>query len=255
MASRRSVSVAASHGEAARHLREGERLGENGGAALEVAGVGDAEDARGQRPVLLAEHVAQLLPASTRSTSPRRPGSRRPATTRIRRREAGARAARGRACPRRRAASVVAGDLVRVEVHAGQLGVVVQHLLEVRDRPGGVDGVAVEAAADLVVDAAAVHVVEREQRGVEQAAVAGGDVAAQQEVERRRVRELRGRRRSRRDACRSARPAGSPRRRGQRPTATPGGSTGGSRARRSCAAASVTSPRRSRYTVAAALST
>ena len=48
-----------------------------------------------------------------------------------------------------------------MHVHAGQLGVVVEHLLEVRHQPVGVGRVAVEAAAQLVVDAAGGHRVER----------------------------------------------------------------------------------------------
>src|SRR5450756_338098 len=44
-----------------------------------------------------------------------------------------------------------------VDVDPQQQGVVVEHLLEVRHHPGGVDRVAGEAAAELVVDAAAGH--------------------------------------------------------------------------------------------------
>ena len=51
----------------------------------------------------------------------------------------------------------LARDLPRVQVGAGQQRVVVEHLLEVRDEPGAVDRVAREAAADLVVHAAAGH--------------------------------------------------------------------------------------------------
>ena len=46
---------------------------------------------------------------------------------------------------------------VQVRVDPQQLGVVVEHLLEVRDHPVGVDGVAREAAAELVVHPAARH--------------------------------------------------------------------------------------------------
>ena len=49
-----------------------------------------------------------------------------------------------------------------LEVGAREQGVVVQHLLEVRDEPDRVDRVAVEAAGELVVDAAGRHVVERQ---------------------------------------------------------------------------------------------
>ena len=81
--------------------------------------------------------------------------------------------------------ALVAGPLPAVQVGAGQQRVVVEHLLEVGDEPLGVDRVAGEAAADLVVDAAAHHPVER-----------AGDVlalaAGHQELEDARGRELGG---------------------------------------------------------------
>ena len=55
-------------------------------------------------------------------------------------------------------------DLPAVEVGAGEQRVVVEHLLEVGHGPGGVDRVAGEAAADLVVDPAAGHRLERAER-------------------------------------------------------------------------------------------
>ena len=51
----------------------------------------------------------------------------------------------------------LAGGLVGPQVQAGQLGLVVEHLLEVGHFPFGFGGVAVKAAADLVVDAAQGH--------------------------------------------------------------------------------------------------
>ena len=48
------------------------------------------------------------------------------------------------------------------QVHRGELGVVVEHLLEVRHDPVAVGGVAVIAAAEVVANAAAGHPVERE---------------------------------------------------------------------------------------------
>ena len=54
----------------------------------------------------------------------------------------------------------LAQQLPRVQVAAGQLGVVVEHLLEVGDQPVAVGGVAVEAAAQVVVHAAGGHGVE-----------------------------------------------------------------------------------------------
>ena len=130
-------------------------------------------------PKMRAASAPSSSPSTSRSCagvhtkyepSPR--ASRRPGTTRIRHRAgASSRSAWSSvsSVTRRQRSSPVSWWAWRYD--AGELGVVVQHLLEVRDRPRRVDGVAVEAAADLVVDAAAVHAVERQQRGVEQAPV------------------------------------------------------------------------------------
>jgi len=72
-------------------------------------------------------------------------------------------------------------------VAAQQQRVVVQHLLEVRHHPAGIDAVAGEATADLVVDAAARHRVERALGHVERAGLA----LHQQCVHQQRRRELR----------------------------------------------------------------
>src|SRR5205085_1388043 len=53
------------------------------------------------------------------------------------------------------------GELPGMQVDERQLGVVVQHLLEAGDEPAGVSGVAMKAAAQLVVNAATSHVVKR----------------------------------------------------------------------------------------------
>ena len=106
--------------------------------------------------------------------------------------------------------ALVAEHLPAVQVGAGQQGVVVEHLLEVGDEPGGVDRVAGEAAADLVVDAAGHHRVEgqlddlasRRGRAAAPAPRRAGTWA------RRRSRRARGRRQ--RAAARSPRPASPP---------------------------------------------
>ena len=82
------------------------------------------------------------------------------------------------------AVALVAGHEPAVQVRGHEQRVVVEHLLEVRHEPALVDGVAVEAAAEQVVHAAERHPVERLRRRLELA-------AAQQELERRRLRELR----------------------------------------------------------------
>ncbi len=83
-----------------------------------------------------------------------------------------------------------------MKVHAGELGVVVEHLLEVRDEPAGIRRVAMEAAAELVVDAAGRHGVERpaghvelDRRGRVRSVPAGDP--AEEEFERHRRWELR----------------------------------------------------------------
>ena len=83
-------------------------------------------------------------------------------------------------------------------VGAEQLGVIVEHLLEVRHRPVAVHAVAMEAAADLVEESAAGHGTEGDgQDGVDarrEGAVRfdrGGSAQAEQEVKRVRGGELR----------------------------------------------------------------
>ena len=82
--------------------------------------------------------------------------------------------------------------LERLEVGAREQGVVVQHLLEVRDEPDRVDRVAVEAAGELVVDASGCHAVERQLGHSQRLRAARLPVHAEQEPERARGRELRG---------------------------------------------------------------
>ena len=50
---------------------------------------------------------------------------------------------------------------VGLRIHLDELGIVVEHFLEVRDRPGPLGAIAMEAAADLIVDAAQGHVIQR----------------------------------------------------------------------------------------------
>jgi hypothetical protein len=55
----------------------------------------------------------------------------------------------------------LAGDLEGIDVSGDEQGIVVEHFFEVWDEPARVGAVAVEAAAKLVVHAAAGHMVER----------------------------------------------------------------------------------------------
>jgi hypothetical protein len=86
------------------------------------------------------------------------------------------------------AIALAPGDDPRVQVGRGEDGVVVEHLLEVRDEPAIVHGIAMEASADDVVEATGGHSVER--RGDHRQRLLAP--AAQEELERRRRRKLRG---------------------------------------------------------------
>ncbi len=91
---------------------------------------------------------------------------------------------------------LVAGELVGREIGRGELGLIVEHLLEVGDVPLGIDRVAVEAAAQVIVHAARCHLPQGEEgHGLGDVGVLlglvrlGGDV--EQELEVDRARELR----------------------------------------------------------------
>ena len=84
-----------------------------------------------------------------------------------------------------------AGDHPTVQVGAGEERLVVEHLLEVRHEPVRVDRVAVEAAADLVVDAAGGHRVERAGDHLQHLGRAGSVPAeVEQQRDRHRLGEL-----------------------------------------------------------------
>ena len=76
---------------------------------------------------------------------------------------------------------LVAGHLPGREVRAREQRVVVEHLLEVRHEPDRVDRIAVEAAAELVVDPAVGHAPQRAQRHRERLLAAAAAVHAEQE--------------------------------------------------------------------------
>ena len=78
-----------------------------------------------------------------------------------------------------------------VQVERGELAVVVEHFLEVGHQPLGVDRVAVEAAAELVVHPAAGHARERGLDHLPGARVAAPLPEAQHELPDHRLRELR----------------------------------------------------------------
>ncbi len=164
------------------------------GTVLEGARVGHLEQFRRPVPVDRPEHLAQLL---------RRPHVGQPFDAfgvRVQRsREPAFRGPQlvqqefGRLAGHPLAERVAVASQVRVD--AEQQSVVVQHLLEMRHHPRGVDAVAGEAAGQLVVDAPARH---RRGGGLGEfpcglPAVRGADalVVAQQELQHHRRRELR----------------------------------------------------------------
>ena len=71
-----------------------------------------------------------------------------------------------------------------MHVIAQQLRVVVEHLLEVRNDPALVDAIAMEAAGELVIDAAARHLFERHGEGLTGVRIAAVDGELQQKIER-----------------------------------------------------------------------
>ena len=80
-----------------------------------------------------------------------------------------------------------------MEVDRHQQGVVVEHLLEMRHEPAVIDRVAVETAAELIVEAAARHLLQGEFGHREGGALAGAEELAQEEIERHPRWELGGR--------------------------------------------------------------
>ena len=86
----------------------------------------------------------------------------------------------------------ISGDLIAVQIIFQQLGIVVGHFFEVGDAPAFVDGVAMEAAGDLIVDAALGHAGEGAFGDVQQTFGAGGLVAFKQQIGGTGVREFRG---------------------------------------------------------------
>ena len=76
----------------------------------------------------------------------------------------------------------VTADEVGVEVELHELGVVVEHLLEVRHQPPGIDRVTREAAAQLIVDAARRHLVAGVQHHPHRLLIVMPRAVAQQEA-------------------------------------------------------------------------
>ena len=131
--------------------------------------------------------------------------------------EAGVETALGRAhvapCPgddaaRRMRERCIPGRPPGIGVHREQRRIVVEHLLEMRDRPFGVDAVSAETTAELIVDAALGHARERDRGDLECALVIARGVAAQAELELERMRKFRRAAKASVDAVERAREGG-----------------------------------------------
>ena len=91
----------------------------------------------------------------------------------------------------RGAQKILANEALKaVHVIAQQLGVVVEHLLEVRNDPALVHAVAMESAGELVVDAAARHLFQGGDERVPRLLVVAIHRDFEQQVEGRGMRKL-----------------------------------------------------------------
>src|SRR5205823_2172140 len=86
---------------------------------------------------------------------------------------------------------IVTRRLRALEEREHELRLVVEHLLEVRHAPAGIDGIAVKAAADVIAHPALRDRTERSQDHVQGGLVSGPRVLAQQEQELAWPRKLR----------------------------------------------------------------
>src|SRR5262249_47660236 len=85
---------------------------------------------------------------------------------------------------------LVLEESMGIEVDAGELGVVVEHLLEMGYEPDRVDRIAVKPAADLVVNPAGGHLVERQSQHLGRTIVARRSLEAKKKFEQRSLGEL-----------------------------------------------------------------
>ncbi len=87
--------------------------------------------------------------------------------------------------------ALLAGELVARKERTRDFGVVIEHLLEVWHRPVRVDAVAMEAAADVVIEAARRHRLERFLEHVAILVVPRSVVRTREHLQSRRLWELR----------------------------------------------------------------
>ncbi len=77
------------------------------------------------------------------------------------------------------AVQLVARDLPGVKVDARKLGIVVEHLFEMRNQPAMVDRVSGKAATELIVHPTLRHLLKRDFRHLECVRIADADALAQ----------------------------------------------------------------------------
>ncbi len=80
--------------------------------------------------------------------------------------------------------------LKRMNVVAEQAGVVVKHLLEMRDDPALIDGIAMESSSELIVDSAPRHLCERDGDGLRGGLIAGARRQIGEQVKHRWMGKL-----------------------------------------------------------------
>ena len=85
----------------------------------------------------------------------------------------------------------IARSLRRFDVREHQLRLVVQHLLEMGDAPGGVDRIAVKPPADVIADPAGRHRAERAAHHAEGLRIAGPRMFPEEKEQLARPRKLR----------------------------------------------------------------
>ena len=82
-------------------------------------------------------------------------------------------------------------DLIALQVGSGQEGIVVQHLLEMRNQPALVGGVACEPTADMIVDPPCRHSIERTRDHLQSSALSCPTVTTEEQREPCRRGEFR----------------------------------------------------------------
>ena len=86
----------------------------------------------------------------------------------------------------------IAADQAGIEIKIDQLGIVIEHFLEVRDEPFFIHRVAGEAAAQLVIHAAGRHPAAGEEHLIHQFLITGGDGVHQDQARDLWLREFGG---------------------------------------------------------------